>query len=260
MLYLAFPGFVRRSSGSFFLFGIRPDAVPLVGEELSSLVEYERHVRRLPANATPDADGLLAAYGLRKIPEDAWLGSPRPSASDELIRRFDMVLDTAPPSGDIQHLLVVDPTKEIAFYKGRWREPSARDNGRFVARRPQAYGSPIWCYAEIAGGVPVKIVDLPLPGADLHRGCDDAWRLQAALDASAGHPQLLRAKSLEAGRVVLDLFAPPPSWLQRRWDTLGTPTSSRGALVSYAMEQAEVDEELHYASRMLWLNVRDERK
>src|SRR5437867_7259714 len=62
MLYLAFPGFVKRQSGSFFLFGIRPDATPLVGEELASLVEYERHVRRVPPISTVDVEGLLAAY------------------------------------------------------------------------------------------------------------------------------------------------------------------------------------------------------
>ena len=72
----------------------------------------------------------------------------------------------------------------------RWREVRA-DSGRFVARRDQAYGSNLWCYVELSNGEPQRLLDFPLAGSRW-RGCDEAWRLQMAIDAQRGAPQRFR--------------------------------------------------------------------
>jgi hypothetical protein len=255
-LYLGPPAFVRRQSGSFLLLGIRPEAAPLVGEEAVPLIDYERHVRSVKAQPDVDVEELLLASGLREISPDTWLRSPRLADPQSVIDDYNTRLAVAGPAGEIDGLRVLDPATSVTFYRGRWRPPATSDNGRFVARRPQAYGADLWCYAEVAAGATTRLLDLPLH-ARLNRGCDEAWWLQAALDAVSGDPQVLRVRrarrDTEFG--VIDVFSPIPRWLQRRWDSLATPTRSAGALFSYSFAAEEVEEEVIFATQMLWLSA-----
>jgi hypothetical protein len=243
-LYLGPPAFVRRASGSFLLLGIRPEASPLVGEELAASVEYERHVRRIAPGSNLELEDLLAA-GLHEIPTETWLRAPRRADPLNVIKEYDAQLSVAAPSGQIEGLRIVDPEASVRYYRGRWRPPAPRDNGRFVARRPQAFGADLWCYVELADGSTTRLIDLPL-SPDLFRGCDEAWRLQAAIDAARGSPQVLRLRKAQRTSMgdIVDLFAPIPRWLQRRWDALATPTRSKGALFSYSFAHEETDEEV----------------
>jgi len=257
-LYLGLPAFVRRASGAYLLLGIRPEATPLVGEEILPLIEYRRHVRSVPAVRNTDIRDLLADYGLREIPQGQWLRCPRVASAVDLVRGFDQRLDGAADSGLIDGLKILDPDRPVTYYRGRWRQPTSRDSGRYVARRPQAFGSDLWCYAKLANGLTTRIVDLPVE-AGLDRGCDQAWRLQAAIDTVEGHPQRVRVRpSPDSEESDVDMFSPPPAWLQRRWDTLGTPIPARGALVSYRINRQETSEEMRFAKEMLWLRVEEE--
>lgn len=254
-LYLAPPSFVPRRSGAFLLFGIRPDASPLLGDTLLPAVECERHVRRIPAAAKVDLNSLLE-YGLRELPESIWVSAPEVQSPDQMRRQYDTLLAKAGPSGAIEGITVLDSDMPTRYYKGRWRAPTSKDSGNFIARRPQAYGAHLWCYALISSGVVTKAIDLPSDTGSLVRGCDAAWHLQAALDAVAGHPQVLRLRPSPAhGRTLFELFSPPPSWLQRRWDVLGTPVLSRGALTAYLIDDGESAQEADYAARTLWVDV-----
>lgn len=255
-LYLGPPAFVRRQSGSFLLVGIRPEAAPLVGDEVVPLIEYERHVRSVKAQPDADVEELLLASGLRAIPPDTWLRAPRIADPQSVIDDYNARLAVAGPAGEIDGLRILDPATPVTYYRGRWRTPAATDNGRFVARRPQAFGADLWCYAELTAGSTTRLLDLPLIGS-LNRGCDEAWWLQAALDAVSGEPQVLRVRRVRRDTEfgVIDVFSPIPRWLQRRWDTLATPTQSAGALFSYSFAADETAEEVDFATQMLWLSA-----
>ena len=249
-LYLGPPAFVRRASGSFLVLGIRPEAAPIVGEELLPLVVHDRHVRSVKADPGRDIEDLLLASGLREVPAQTWLQSPRSLDPQSAIDDYDARLAVAGPAGEVDGLTIIDPSTPVMYYRGRWRSPVASDVGRFVARRPQAFGADLWCYAELDVGCAVRLVDLPVePG--LSRGCDEAWRLQAAIDAARGQPQVVRVQRT-AG--VIDLFSPIPRWMQRRWDALAKPTRSAGALFSYSLTAEELAEEVQFAAGMLWLS------
>jgi hypothetical protein len=152
----------------------------------------------------------------------------------------------------VDGIQILDSGRPVNFYRGRWRQPSTKDTGQFVARRPQAYGSDLWCYVELKDGEPQHLIDLPL-SADSMRGCDEAWRLQAAIDAARHQPQSFRLEHSGSAHVLLSLFGPPPSWLQRRWDGCGKPVSSRSALVTYLLPASNLAVELDFLRRMLWL-------
>ena len=97
------------------------------------------------------------------------------------IQEFDRLLDSAAPSREIPGLLLLDSQRPVRYYRGRWVEPASQ-SGRFVARRSQMYGAPLWCYAQMHDGNPEKFIDLPLARSRWH-GFDEAWHLQMAIDA-----------------------------------------------------------------------------
>jgi hypothetical protein len=252
LIYLGPPRFIRRPSGDILLFGTRPDGHPLVGESLADRLDGERHVRRLPQPDEADLE-LLAAYGLAEITESKWMAQPDVCEPGELVAHYDDRLHRQSSSGDIDGLRVVDPGADPGYYRGRWRLPRPSDSGQFVARRSQGYGADLWCYVELSGGAHRRLLDLPLYLRD--RGCDEAWRLQAAIDAQGGHPQRVTVRRTGAGRLCLGVSSPLPRWLQRRWDLLGSPTRSKGSLFAYEFGAADARDELAGLASHLWMRA-----
>jgi hypothetical protein len=252
LLYLAPPTFVQTVTGTFVLLGVRPEGTPLVDEALLPLIRYEGHTRTISGEDQQAIVAALKASGLQEIDQARWLRAPREISPDSLVAEMDRLLSASSPSGDAMGLQILDSSTPVGYYRGRWRTAKAGDSGTYVARREQAYGSDLWSYVEVAGGTTSRVIDLPTQ-PESTRGCDEAWRLQAAIDVCAGHPQLFRIEENSAGHDVLSLFSPPPSWLQRRWDGRGLPISNRGALVTYVFDTAETPGEAEFLRRMLWL-------
>lgn len=255
-LFLGAPSFVRRASGSHLLVGVRPDGAALVGEELSALIEYESHVRIVRSPKSVAVEEIIDSSGLLELIAEQWLKAPRAALASEVVEEYVTRLQMAGPSGDIESVRIIDPSAAVTYYRGRWRPPKKNDQGQFVARRPQAFGADIWCFAAVSEGDVVRLIDLPI-GVSLAPGADEAWRLQAALDAVDGHPQRVRVRTgAQPGFTVLDLFSPIPSWAQRRLDIVATPVlRSPGALFSYRLPREEAEEELRFLNEMLWMRA-----
>jgi hypothetical protein len=254
-LFLGPPAFVRRATNACLLIGIRAEGAPLLGEDVLGAIEHERHVRVIQSLDERPTYELLESYGLIELRPEQWLKAPRQASPGEVVDFYDMRLDSARMFDGIEGVRVIDPLSKVTYYKGRWRPLRGSDNGRFVARRPQAFGADLWCFAEVARGEVVKLIDLPLQSI-IAAGADEAWRLQAAIDTLHGQPQMVRTRAgTHSNVVVLDLFSPVPSWLQRRLDFLGTPIlGAHAALLSYAFPQREVAEELQFLEAMMWMS------
>ncbi|HJQ30071.1 MAG TPA: hypothetical protein VJ827_12075, partial [Rubrobacter sp.] len=252
-LFLAQPSYIERKSGACLLLGIRAEGVPLVDGDLAAAVEHEGHVRWIAASE--DLPELLQAQGLREIQQGQWLDMPRLRPAEDVVDEYVGRLSAAGPAGDITGLRLLDPAAPVRYYRGRWRPATKRDTGTFVARRPQAFGAELWCFAHLKEGSVERLIDLPV-GVQPAPARDEAWWLQAALDAVRGVPQQLGIREAHgSGRLVLDLFSPVPSWAQRRLDAVGTPLlRGRGALMSYSFEPAEVEEEVAFLSESLWMS------
>ena len=217
------------------LIGIRPEGAPLVGDELAEVIDYEGHARFV--GPRKDLDELLASSELTERTVAQWLQAPRSTTPQALIDEYDIRLQVAGPSGDIEGAQLLDPAARVNYYRGRWRPLKPADGGTFVARRPQAYGADLWCFARVTGGAITQLVDLPILGS-LVPAADEAWRLQAAIDAVAGHPQVARVQSgSNPDAKVLNLFSPLPSWAQRRLDVVATPIG-RGKRCSIFLQGA----------------------
>jgi hypothetical protein len=251
LLYAAPESFVVRRSGLVILLGVTADQLSPLSSDLERRIEYLGHIRRLsPSSGTEDLRSELRQLGLFELTPDAWLKGPNHSAASLAVAASDRALDVAPPSRDIPGLLLLDPTKPVRYYRGRWAEPKTQ-TGRFVARRRQAFGADLWCYVQLTNGRPERMIDLPQRGSRW-RGCDEAWHLQMAIDAKRGSPQRFRVTP-SGNAVVLQLFSPTPAWARRRWDAIGEPVPSAGCLFAYRIPKTEVEEERRFAQEALWL-------
>ena len=251
LVYGAPLGFVARDSGAVILLGVASNQLSSFPGDLADRVEYVKHLRRLRPVPNEDLSAVLPQLGFRKFSYLDWLQSPGEEAPDQHISRLDRLLDAGSASGAVPDLSILDPEQPVRYYRGRWREVRA-DSGRFVARRGQAYGSNLWCYVELSNGEPQRLLDFPLAGSRW-RGCDEAWRLQMAIDAQRGAPQRFRLQKDGEGDRVMQFFSPVPAWAQRRWDAVGEPVENSRCLFAYRLPGNEIDEEMRYARDMLWL-------
>jgi len=250
-LYAAPPSFLSRDTGAVILLGVGADRPSGLPDDLEARLENVSYIRRLTPNPGESLRSELLQLGLLEVPSTAWLKTPKLEKPADHVARLNVLLDAAPPSRDVSGLRVLDSALPVRYYPGRWVAPKAK-TGRFVGRRSQAYGADLWSYVELQDGRPERLIDLPTP-MSRWRGCDEAWRLQLAIDALRGEPQ--RFRSLVEGRMtcVLELFSPLPAWARRRWDAVGEPVPRSGCLFAYRFPINEVAEELRFARDVLWI-------
>ena len=243
--------FVFRETGALFLVGIFGDQLSALPEDLANRIEHVGHTRHLNPKAGENLRETLKQHGLLEIQFDDWVREPQSGNPGALISRYDHMLDSGRPSGDVPGLRLLDPERPVGYYRGRWVSPSRR-SGRFVARRDQAYGAPLWCYVRVSDGEPQALVDLPL-AKSRWRGCDEAWHLQMAIDANRGNPQRFAIRVGPDDTHILAFFSPVPMWSKRRWDAIGVHTPSERCLFAYRIAKDELPQELRFIRRALWL-------
>ncbi len=258
-LFLAAPSFVLVSPTRALLLGVRGEGLELLDAALLARVESETYVRHLDVARSEDARELLTSAGLAELDVAEWLQHPPSTTAEGLVAMYGDRLGAAGPSGTIEGCTILDPASPPSYYRGRWRPPASRDSGRFVARRPVEFGADLWCYAELARGEVEKILDLPIHHS-LARGCDEAWRLQSAIDFINGTPQRLRIAEGAPGRdPLLLLNTPLPSWAQRLLDTQGRPVGrTKGSLFTFSIPTSQIPSIQEFLSDMVWIEPEEE--
>jgi hypothetical protein len=249
-VFAAPPSFAARSSGSVFLIGIAPDEPSPLPPSLSDRIIYERHFRLLRQESSENLPQILRELGVLEVSEQTWLKLPKEETARTFLDRLDRELMAQPVSGSVPDLLILDSTRDPSYYKGRWTAPR-RETGCFVARRPQAYGAPLWGFAHLADGVLDKFLDFPLR-RHRWRGSDFAWHLQLAIDSCRGAPQKYRRRR-DATGVCLDFFSPLPLWAERRLAIIGRPVERGHCLFTYQFPERELAAEEEFLRKRLWL-------
>lgn len=259
LLFLAQPSYVPLSSGICLLVGIRADGLPIDDGSLDDRVDYYNHARRVTLGSKEEPADVLGGLGLRELSEQQWLDHPPMVDAAALVEEYSARLAAAGPSGSVEGVRILDPTTPATYYRGRWRAPTQRDSGKFVGQRPIQFGADQWCYCGLVDGEVTSLVDLPALDR-LGRGCDEAWRLQAAIDSLAGTPQFLRVRTGRiAGEVVLEFQSPIPSWGQRRLDALGQPLGRwPRSLFAHKLSDNLIDQELAFLKEAMWLHAQQE--
>ncbi len=259
LLFLAQPSYVTLSPDVYILVGVRSDGLSLCDGLLDDRIEHYHHARRVTLQPGEEPTELLGGLGLRELSFEQWLNSPKVVAAQDLVQEYETRLAAAGPSGSVEPVRILDPTTPVTYYRGRWRSVAARDNGKFIGRRPVQFGADQWCYFDVVDGEVIRLIDLPVLDR-LAQGCDEAWRLQAALDTLSGAPQLLRVqKARTTGDVVLRFLSPIPSWSQRRLDAVGQALGHLpGSLFAYKVSESQLEHDLAFLEKTMWLQVERE--
>jgi len=245
------PSFVVRPSRGIFLFGIVPDQDAFLPFSLTSRIVYDGFARTIAPQPNEDLVTELREQGLQKLSESAWLKSPKVEAAADMLGRFERYLETQPQAGTVSDLEILDPVRPVTYYRGRWIVAKTQ-SGTFVAKRPQEFGVPIWCFVTLKDGVPVRLLDLPLERMRW-RGCDVAWHLQMAIDYCLHKPQRYRCR-VEHDCTHFDFFSPLPQWSQRRLMIFGKSVVRKNSLISYSLPHTEAKIEEQFLHDRLWLS------
>jgi hypothetical protein len=251
VLYASPRAFVLRSSGAAVLVGVGADGSGSLPQSVASLLISRRHVRQIAPFPGLDLRLALTESGYIELLQDQWLKTPPLESPKDHIARFDRRLQVASLSGELSELVLLDPNSPVTFYPARWVLPR-RDAGHFVGKRPQPYGSPLWCYVDMREGRPHRFFDLPTLGSRW-RGCDEGWHLQMAIDALRGRSQQFKIQRMDSATTRIDLFSPVPTWAQRRLDIAGDRVAPNGCLASFVLPDSEVKEEINFLREHLWM-------
>jgi hypothetical protein len=253
-LFAAPPAFVARRSESVFILGVTPDEPSPLPPSIAARIAFERHYRIIRPEPPENLPETFRELGLLELSERSWLKLPREERARELKERIERELQARGPSGDVPDLLILDSARDPSYYKGRWVAPK-RETGCYIARRPQAYGAPLWGLASLTGGSLQKFLDFPRR-RDKWRGSDFAWHLQMAIDSCRGTPQRYRRSRTTSG-TRLDFFSPVPLWAERRLAIIGEPVERDRCLFSYQIPESEIATEEKFLQTYLWLVASD---
>ena len=250
------PSFVKRKNGSIAILGIAGDQITPLTAELNSRTLYHGVLRTIQAFPNEDLEALLIDLGLLKLFEKTWLRLPNFENAAGHVASWQQLLAAEPTSNEIEGLQILDTARSPTFYRGRWVPPDDTHTGTYVARRPQRYGAPLWCLAELHNGALRRFKDLATQG-DRIRPVDIAWRIQAALDASAGNPQRFDSSARDLSSVNLCFFSPVPSWCERYLSITGEKKAAERCLFAFEIPTAHLDNEVTFLREALWMTKRE---
>ena len=250
-VFAAPPGFVIRPNGTTYIFGVVPDQDAFLPSFLGHRVQHHGFTRSIESQPDEDLADELRGQGLQQLPDSAWLKSPRHEPPADMISRVDQCLARQTPIRTINNLKILDSVRPINYYPDRWVIPT-NQTGRFVARRPQEFGAPLWCLVQLEDGVPVRLLDLPFEKTRW-RACDTAWHIQMAIDHCRHNPQQYRRRPRTCG-VRFDFFSPLPQWSQRRLMVFANPEPPERCLFSYVVPKDQAEAEEEFLRSRLWLS------
>lgn len=248
-VYLGPPRWVALSSGELLLIGMYGEWDPPLPSRWWTCSGAQRHVR---AEWAKQAIVELRVRGYSESDQAVWSRSPEPCNAD-IFQQYFLRLLKKKPGGFTGPLRIIG-NSNCHHYKARWK-PASSSSGTFVGRREDTYGAKLWCLVQLYNGRVEHLLDLPCQDMD-GAPWDEPLRLQAAIDSMNNHPQNYTIHSPQYGLWRMSVYAPLPSWAERRLEVVGqrtVPTS--GALITYDFdEEGAVQKEAKNLQLLLWMS------
>ena len=261
VILLGMPRFVTLGENIVGILGVRPDGLPILSEELSELMDFRGSGRSI-SPTTGGLTAMLESEGLVELKMQDWISLPGLATAADYLEELRNRVLAGPQAHDVPIAEIFDRSTPTTYYRGRWRTARDTDDGLTLLRRPQAYGSDLWSLANLTAGRADRIFDLP-SNPSAFRGCDEAWRIMAAIDAQQGAPQRIQIADHDhvAGKAIVSLFSPPPSWVQRILSHLAIPVPRVGrALLSYSVPTEVAGQVTGTIETTMWTFIDDVRK
>ena len=250
-IYTAPPSFLQRDSGRILIIGVGFDDATFLPDSHLNRISFKNFSRFIDPVSDEDLPKILLELGLRQINRQTWVTAPIAETSGKHLQCFKDILVRDGGSADIPELCIYSPDNSCTTYHQGWM-PLGKQTGLYIARRPQAYGSAIWCFIEVVQGKVNGIVDFPIKGSRL-RGCDTAWRLQHAIDANINQALNYYLEKFE-DKIQLNFKIPIPLWAQQRLVLMGQLVPpSRGNVLAFQIPASESATEEKFLQEHLWL-------
>jgi hypothetical protein len=251
-LTLSVPSVVKVSPRRLLLVGVSPHGKDNLPSSLRARLTLRGCARVLDIDDIGTAMSSLVSAGFLLVTHDEWNRPPHQSTAADLISKYDRLMASERTVGSLGDLELLIPDTNVMYYRGRWQTAKSQ-SGAFVARRERRFGASSWCYVTLTSGTATGLVDLPMPDSR-HRGCDEAWHLQQAIDHQRGEPQVFRVRTdSEGSSELFDLFSPIPEWAHRRWNAVGERVAPEHCLFSYRFDREIVQDESRFAETRMWL-------
>lgn len=253
-LFCAPPSFLELD-GRCYVFGIAPDDAPVLVGRLRHRLRHDAVMRYIEDEQDSVAE-TLAFLGMRQLSAATWL----PRASEQSPQRFldhltnrlavDGLEGQIPASEWLAHA-----SERHLPYDRRW-QAAAQQSGMYIGRATPEFGARVWFVATLVSGKIERSLVLPLTdGQD--RACDQAWRIQLALDASQGMPSRYRALP-DADGMGVSVDFPLPLASRRRLVLLGGMRNYNVGAGAFWIPNAAWPQAERYLQMELWLrNAQD---
>ena len=248
-LYLAPPSFVEYPSGTIRVVGMASEETTPLPASIRARLKWEGPARLLESNPSESFAEILKDAGFAQQSFKSWLRLPSATTAHEYRKQIDNALQSAGPAGEVDGLRIfdIDATER---YSGGWSTAKLQ-TGRYVCRRPRAYGADLWGVVHLSQGKSLRLIDLPLLDGN-QRGCDEAWRLLLALYNEAGKPRQFQVvEGPERSEIVFDF--PIPLWAQRRLEVVGARVAHHTKTFCYSIPNMEMQAEMESLGNSVWM-------
>ena len=245
------PSFVKRSADTLIVLGVAGDQITPNLEH--PLIYTSGGLRMLCGVDANDLCETLKEEGLIELQHEYWLHTPSEISAALFVEKWRARLPMDKFRQSVDDLVVLNTSFNVSYYKGRWVPQSKIRSGIFVARRPQRFGADLWLLAEFKGGNLMRFVDIHTDAAGI-RSCDEAWRIQAAIDALSGTPQVLSVYSKDED-CILAFDSPIPSWIERRLLMFGEHLNVPHSLLAFRINANQAEEEIEWLKSIFWMEA-----
>jgi len=267
-IYPGEPRFIRRKAGDILVIGILPEHNEPIPSELGIELDYRGYLRFLPGCLY---EHLKESDYLREIPIDMWMEIPLGVDDPTTYHRnmVQRVKQADPYNGDLDfqrwYRSDIGPPKNKYDHYSRWKDAMPKGaNGFSIVNFTDRFGIRYWAFAKVDAGEIERCVFLPTdPGAlgGKYEAADEARMVQLSIDYCKKAKQIARVDLDSTGGGLVKVYAPLPSWVDRRWSVLGEklpnpqPRNNHDCLFAYRFGPTELKAELEFAEAKVWLDV-----
>jgi len=251
LLWAAPASYVPIDHTHVLLLGSDGDSITHVPSELLSKVEYTGALRFLRSSSTSDLLSKLQDFELYQIEADNWIRRPQDIGANSFLEPLKAKLtQSSDHSEDIQVL-----SGRSQYYQSRWQAAQHAEDGIYIARRPQQFGSDKWCLIKNAAGRITNLLDV-IPTHNRERHCDRAWHIHHALSASQSQHEVYTLQW--EGRIVSVSFSfPIPSWCERFILVHGIRAEAENCLMSFVLNEGSWEVVRNLLENGLWMRQQE---
>ena len=214
-LFLSQNKFIRYSEKEFYLLGISNENEFPFNTDFEKLVTYSGPAKILTLENERDIETLKEKFGFSELPKEYWLNLPKEEIKDYYSFALKE-LKNSPNEITIENLEIFSHYNTNNYRKRK--KLLENETGIFVCKKSHTFGSQMWGLIKTDNGKILNFIELPFKKNIKNniRACDEAWRLNCAIDMENKFPQKYKILDDKLNKKWIQFFSPVPKWVERK--------------------------------------------